>query len=91
MLNQRNTSVFALIVRHPRKLYRLLNQVPVGTTVPKGTEYFHPPLCRNLGSLDILGHVKMKLPMRSQGRELFNNLLDWNQPWGSQGRIKRKR
>jgi hypothetical protein len=31
---------------------------------------------------DILGHMEMKLPMRSQGRELFTSLLDWNQRWG---------
>ena len=30
---------------------------------------------------------KMKMWMRSQERELFTSLLEWNQPWGSPGRI----
>jgi len=30
---------------------------------------------------------KMKLWMRSQERDLFTSLLEWNQPWGSPGRL----
>jgi len=37
---------------------------------------------------DVLGHKEMKLPMSSQGRELFTSLLDWNGLLGSLGRIQ---
>jgi len=50
-----------------------------------------PILWDSSGSPDVLGYVKMKLPMGCQGRELFTSVLDLNWPWGSRGRIERKK
>jgi len=92
MLHQRTASEFTLIVRRLWKLFRVL-KVPFSMAVPKGNEWhFHPPLCGTLfESPNILDYVEMKMPMRSQESDLFTRLLEWNQPWGSPGRIWRKR
>jgi len=42
-------------------------------------------------SPDILGYMELKLPIGSQGRELFTSLLDWNMPWGLLGRLQEER
>jgi len=41
----------------------------------------------SVGSTDPLEYVEKKLLKNLQRRVLFTSLLDWNQPWGSQGRI----
>ena len=45
MLDQRNMSVFVLTVRQAWKPFKLPNNVPTGTEVPKGNEHFHPAFC----------------------------------------------
>jgi len=42
-------------------------------------------------SLDMLGADEMKSPTSSQGAVLFRSLLDLSRPWGSLGRISKRR
>jgi predicted Zn-ribbon and HTH transcriptional regulator len=42
-------------------------------------------------SLDMLGYEEMKSPTSSQGAVIFRSLLDQSRPWGSPGRISKRR
>ena len=85
--------MFALTVRRLWKLCRLLKQRPhwYSSAKERGMTFPSPILWDSSGSPDVLGYVEMKLPVGCQGRELFTSLLDLNRPWGSRGRIQRKR
>jgi hypothetical protein len=88
-LDQRNISVFSVIVKHHWQLFGLLKLGPHRYGSAKGGWVTFPPtsLWDSFGSLDILVYVEMKLLMMEQGRVLFTSFLDQSQPWGSRGRI----
>jgi hypothetical protein len=89
MLDQRNASEFALKVNRLCTLFRLLKKCPHPYGSAKGCAMTFPPtnLWDYFGSPDILEYVEMKLPMSSEGKDLFTSLSDWNYPWESPGRI----
>jgi hypothetical protein len=89
MLDQRNTLVFALIVRQLWKPFRLLKQCPHSYNNAKRHWMTFPLviLWDCSGSPDTLGYVEMKLPSSFWEGEPFTSLLDLNWPWGSLSRI----
>jgi hypothetical protein len=92
-LDQRNTLVCVRTVRLFWKLFRLPKQRPHWYNSAKRRWTTFPPsiLWNCSGFPDIRGYVEMKLPMGSQGREVFTSLLDWNLPREFLGRIQEER
>jgi len=93
LLDQRNISVFSVIVKHLWQLSGLLKLGSRRYGSAKGRWITFPStsLWDSYGSPDIPFYVEMKLPVMSQRRVLFPSLLDQSQPWGSRCRIYMKR
>jgi hypothetical protein len=91
MLGQRNVSIYS--VRLFWKHVRLPKQHPDWYNSAKRQWMTFPPsiLWGHLGCPHIRGTQEMKLPMSSQGRELFASLLDRNQSWEVSWQKKKQR